>query len=81
MGRDPLVPYGGCRSPLARRMAVLLAFLGLLEIPRCHGWIRIELLVRTHPRRGPGVTVSVPFRPPTPWDLEAIARQEIKTSS
>eukprot|EP00959_Pyramimonas_sp_CCMP1952_P176039 3678902-Pyramimonas_sp.AAC.1 len=28
--------------------------LGLLGGPRRHGWIRLTLLVRAHPARGPG---------------------------
>ncbi|CAK0834824.1 unnamed protein product, partial [Prorocentrum cordatum] len=39
-------------------------FLVLLGNPRCHRWIRLEILVRTHPKRGPGTTRIRIFPPP-----------------
>ncbi|CAK0880956.1 unnamed protein product, partial [Prorocentrum cordatum] len=52
----------------------VFTFLGLLGGPRCHRWIRLEILVRTHPRRGPGSSgigtvwfpqqIAVPHWPP-----------------
>ena len=44
--------------------AAVLAFVGLLDIARCHGWIRRDILARTLPGRGPGSCSTVPFRPP-----------------
>eukprot|EP00959_Pyramimonas_sp_CCMP1952_P205820 4304090-Pyramimonas_sp.AAC.1 len=41
--------------PLAR----FSLFWGLLGGPRRHRWIRLEILVRTHPGRGPGSSGTV----------------------